>query len=157
MEILAGLNTSAVTQLEDSWKIPDKYLGMFSELEKLMSSTKNYQNYRNELSNLRDNKKSRDLVVVPYLGVYLRDLTFIGIFFTIFHWNLEENSDQLSSGFMNFEKMCLLGKVLIEMHSYQSQNLIFEEDLLIHNALSNLVMVDGEALYQFARGNDITL
>ena len=76
MSILAGLNMSVVSRLKSAWQLlPDKYTSLLKHLDELMSSKNNYKMYRSELSKSRKMARSDNPPILPYLGVYLRDLT----------------------------------------------------------------------------------
>jgi len=51
---------------------------------------------------------------LPYLLIYLSDLTFI-----------EENSDQLENGLINFEKSQMIAKVIVQIQQYQQKPYMF--------------------------------
>lgn len=71
MEILAGLQTSAIHRLKKTWeKLETKFNELYNQLLNEISSRDNYKNYRDGLHSISP-------PCVPYLGVYLTDLTFI--------------------------------------------------------------------------------
>ena len=73
MAIVAGLNGSAVHRLRKSWDlVPPKKIAAFEELQAAMSQQNNYATLRNLLH-------TADPPCIPYLGMYLTDLTFIEV------------------------------------------------------------------------------
>ena len=69
MEVIGGINMWAVTRLKQTWEqLPPRSHQIVEELNALMENKANYKNYRNAL-------RSAPLPLMPYLGVYLRDLT----------------------------------------------------------------------------------
>ena len=73
MAIVAGLNGSAVHRLKKSWDlVPPKKLAAFEELQAATSQQNNYATLRNLLH-------TADPPCIPYLGMYLTDLTFIEV------------------------------------------------------------------------------
>jgi hypothetical protein len=111
MEIIAGLHMSSIQRLKKTWKaLSSKYTAIFEEITKFIASEGNYRNYRNALSKV-------ELPANPYLGVYLRDLTFIE----------DGNPDFVEDDqFLNFEKMRMLNGVLSSIAKYQSVQYNFE-------------------------------
>eukprot|EP01119_Soliformovum_irregulare_P025529 TRINITY_DN9495_c0_g2_i2.p1 TRINITY_DN9495_c0_g2~~TRINITY_DN9495_c0_g2_i2.p1 ORF type:complete len:524 (-),score=106.06 TRINITY_DN9495_c0_g2_i2:73-1644(-) len=80
MEILAGINNYNVINLTEVWKaLPEKWSTTFADLETLMSSQNNYKNYRRYFARiLKDDLNNSKLPpILPYLGLYLRDITFV--------------------------------------------------------------------------------
>eukprot|EP00026_Physarum_polycephalum_P004864 Phypoly_transcript_04888.p1 GENE.Phypoly_transcript_04888~~Phypoly_transcript_04888.p1 ORF type:complete len:490 (+),score=76.11 Phypoly_transcript_04888:570-2039(+) len=71
MQIVTGLNSSAVTRLKTTWaNVPAKRRESFAVLEKLMDMYGNYKTYRELLI-------SASPPFIPFLGLFLSDLTFI--------------------------------------------------------------------------------
>jgi len=111
MEIICGLHMSSIQRLKKTWKaLSSKYTAIFEEITKFISSEGNYRNYRGAIS-------KAELPINPYLGVFLRDLTFIE----------DGNPDFVEDDqFMNFEKMRMLNGVLSSISKYQSVQYNFE-------------------------------
>jgi RasGEF domain len=113
MEILGGINTWAIQRLKQTWEaIPARVVKKLEDLDSLMDSRHNYRAYRQSLASHE--------VALPYLGVYLRDLTFIG----------EGNTDLLGThqpAIVNFEKMLLMGAVVEDATSYQRKMFSFPQ------------------------------
>ncbi|KAL6050446.1 hypothetical protein QOT17_019828 [Balamuthia mandrillaris] len=70
MAILAGLNNFSVQRLKKCWMISARYKETFERLERIMAPQQNFKYYRKEVA-----KKNPPLI--PYLVMYLRDLTFV--------------------------------------------------------------------------------
>jgi son of sevenless len=78
-EIMSGLNNSSIFRLKKSWAlVPLNLSQKFEEMLNLIDTKGNFNNLRIEQSV----KKSQ---VLPYLGIFLTDLTFIGFF----HFNFK--------------------------------------------------------------------
>ncbi|KAL6078720.1 Son of sevenless 1 [Balamuthia mandrillaris] len=102
MEIYTALNMSCIQRLKGAWKgVPQKAAQRLAHMEQLMNPQQNYRNYRSEIA-------TRVPPILPFQGINLTDLTFI-----------EEIPDRTEdpSGWVNFDKMNLLGKVLISMNT----------------------------------------
>lgn len=106
-----------------------------------MSSKNNFKNYRAALVDAMKKLTSEDPPILPYFGIYLRDITFLD----------EGNPDFLENGLLNFEKLRMVGAKLSEIRQFQSQpNPVLRggEDLLISNFLLNLIVMDDETLFE---------
>lgn len=69
--IISALYSSPVYRLKKTWHlVPESSKALLRELNTLMDSTKNFIRYRQLL------KSVRQVVCVPFFGVYLSDLTF---------------------------------------------------------------------------------
>jgi len=112
MEILGGLNMHPIARLKKTWQgLPEKYLELFHDLEALMDTKANYMAYREALAE----EPMEGCGTVPYLGVYLRDLIFIE----------EGNRTIHENGLINFEKLQLIGKVIVEVQRFQKVQYTF--------------------------------
>lgn len=105
--VVCGLQSSAVRRLRKSWDIvPAKHRNTFLELETLMLEEKSCKNYRTLLHTVNP-------PCIPFLGVYLTDLTMIE----------SGNSDTLAidgSQLINFHKRHLIAQVIHELKRYQT-------------------------------------
>lgn len=113
MEIVVGLNLASVQRLEKTWvSIPPKYMQIYNSLMALTSSSQNYKAYREATAGLQ-------APIVPYIGVYLRDLTFI-----------EDGNETLlnKTKIVNYEKMRMLQNIFREMTNFQALPYPFKED-----------------------------
>ena len=68
---MTGLNISSVQRLKKTWKLlPPKYMTLYEKLKVASDHSKNYAEYRKTLKDLNP-------PCLPFMGVYLTDLTFI--------------------------------------------------------------------------------
>jgi len=103
MEILSGLNASAIFRLKMTWvELSTKQRELLHELNVLMSSSGSYKNLRATL-------RQKSPPGIPYLGVFLTDLTFLN----------DGNSKYLDSGLINFDKCRRVSAVIQEIIQYQ--------------------------------------
>ncbi|KAN0023643.1 hypothetical protein ACTFIV_008030 [Dictyostelium citrinum] len=101
--VISGINNSAILRLKYTrGLLSKKYLDILENLEKEMSCEGSYKNYRDKL-------KNSDPPVVPYIGVYLTDLTFIE----------EGNPNIIRGNLINFAKYYLIYRVISEIQQYQ--------------------------------------
>jgi len=107
MSILAGFNSSPIHRLKRTWELlSNKVTVIFENLEKVINPQKNYAQYR-------ENLHSVNPPCVPFLGVYLTDLTFIE----------DGNTNNLKSNnqLINFSKQTKTAEVIREIQQYQNQ------------------------------------
>eukprot|EP01113_Clastostelium_recurvatum_P033165 TRINITY_DN4354_c0_g1_i1.p1 TRINITY_DN4354_c0_g1~~TRINITY_DN4354_c0_g1_i1.p1 ORF type:complete len:1180 (+),score=354.98 TRINITY_DN4354_c0_g1_i1:100-3639(+) len=71
MAVISGLQLAAINRLKHTYeKVPARKQQVFNDLMELMSGRRSFKNYREALAN-------HVPPAVPYIGVYLTDLTFI--------------------------------------------------------------------------------
>jgi len=102
MEILSGLNSSAVFRLKLSWEcLPSRQIELFQKLNKFTD---------NNFKTLRQAYHSLEPPCIPYLGMYLTDLTFINDGIPLY---LQD------SGLINFDKCRKVSGSVQELMQYQ--------------------------------------
>ncbi|KAJ6229147.1 guanine nucleotide exchange factor [Anaeramoeba flamelloides] len=109
MAIIAGLDNSAIFRLKHTWDEVSKQLkDKFLALKEIMKSSGSYSNYRQYLHSINP-------PCIPYLGVYLTDLTF-----------KEDGNKDFIGNLINFTKRRLVFENIRELMQYQqsSYNLI---------------------------------
>lgn len=71
MTIISALQSVNIARLKKTWELlSPRYLQIFVDLKSLMNMEKNYGNYRAML-------RKNEIPTLPYLGLYLTDLTFV--------------------------------------------------------------------------------
>lgn len=107
--LIAGLTMGPVYRLQKTWTLfrekHQKHANAYDEISNIVSARGQYANYRKTL-------KQCQPPVIPFLGVYLTDLTFIDLGNPNF---LPEN------GFINFGKHLKSAKIIREIQSYQRE------------------------------------
>ncbi|RKP06352.1 ras guanine nucleotide exchange factor domain-containing protein [Thamnocephalis sphaerospora] len=105
MAILAGLNSAPIHRLKRTWElVPARTNSTLEVLKNRMNPTRNFSTYREGLHSI-------DPPCVPFLGVYLTDLTFID----------DGNPDKLpKTDLINFSKYSKCADVISEIQQYQS-------------------------------------
>ncbi|ORY03599.1 ras GEF [Basidiobolus meristosporus CBS 931.73] len=104
--ILAGLNSAPIHRLKRTWELVNaKSIGTLDGLKKLMNSTKNFGEYREELHSVNP-------PCVPFLGLYLTDLTFVE----------DGNPDHVPNHphLINIAKRAKCAEVIREIQQYQN-------------------------------------
>jgi len=103
-EITSGLVSSSVSRLSKTWEmIPTKATKRHEKNLALTSPQQNFAFYRNLLQTNLDG-------CVPYVGLFLQDLTFIE----------EGNPDHLES-YVNFSKCKMVGEVIKQVQKLQKK------------------------------------
>jgi len=105
MAILAGLTSTPIHRLKVTWELmPNKVVTLYNDLRAMMNPTKNFSEYREALHSIEP-------PCVPFLGVYLTDLTFIE----------DGNPDRIHDQqyLINFAKRSKTAEVIREIQQYQ--------------------------------------
>ncbi len=109
MEILGGFHLWAVSRLKRTWNLEKKYQILMRHLEAMMSPNANYANYRKILAK-RAAALEAGVPTLPYLGLFLKDLTFIE----------DGNADMIDDKRLNFDKIAMIGNTLRCIQAYQN-------------------------------------
>jgi len=107
MGVVVGLSTSSVGRLKKTcWsQLEPEEMAVYQEYEALMSPNGSFARYREHLSHVNP-------PCIPFLAVYLSDLTFID----------EGNSGTSPEGLINFDKYQLVYKVISKVQLYQADS-----------------------------------
>uniref|UniRef100_A0A5K3F8N1 DH domain-containing protein n=1 Tax=Mesocestoides corti TaxID=53468 RepID=A0A5K3F8N1_MESCO len=110
LQICAGLENSSVHRLRGTWEAVSKQSRQSLEkLLTLVAATARFKNMREALHRC-------DPPCIPYLGMYLTDLSFIG----------EGSLDVTEHGLINFCKMRMLAHVLMKIRRYTQSPYMIE-------------------------------
>lgn len=108
MAVLSGLNNSAVRRLKKTWSlVPPKILEILKMVEDAISSDNNFRNYRMTMAEL--DKRPNPGPCIPFLGLLLRDLTFLN----------DGNPKMLRRNLVNFAKLRRLAEPVLNLIKYQ--------------------------------------
>jgi son of sevenless-like protein len=130
-EIVAALNNAAVHRLKRTKEdLPSRTVTLLSKLEKLISR-------EGSCRNLREALHQATPPCVPYLGMYLSDLTFVD----------EGNKDKVRDGMINFNKCRLLSHVIREVQIYQQTPYSFSVDEQVQSMLVDCDGVSDDELF----------
>ncbi|CAF0902526.1 unnamed protein product [Adineta ricciae] len=104
LQIMAAFVNSSVYRLKTTWdRISKQHKQVINKLQALVHSDGKFKNLRDTLTKV-------DPPCVPYLGLYLSDLTFV-----------EESSQDISeTHLINFSKMRMKTHIISEIHRFQS-------------------------------------
>ncbi|EDQ91698.1 uncharacterized protein MONBRDRAFT_14778 [Monosiga brevicollis MX1] len=132
MEVVAGLGLTPVRRLTETWAGVDPAARKaFTGLERLMSAERNFHRYRALLRKLRP-------PMVPYFGLYLRDLTM----------TLHSNQDTLRCGMLNTGKLRDLSVLLEDMEARQQGSYPLIVLPNVRAMLQGLAPVDEDVLFE---------
>jgi hypothetical protein len=114
MAIVCGLNSTPISRLKKTWKlINQKYHLIFENLKTLTDTNRNYFTYRNLV-------KSSPTPCLPFLGLYLTDLTFTDDGNPAFKPHPMEQTDNKRSKMVNFSKCLKTFNLIKEILRFQS-------------------------------------
>jgi len=104
-QITSALVSSPVSRLTKTWEqIGLKWQQKFQKFLDFSSPSGNFQSYREVLSSI-------SVACIPYIGLFLSDLTFIE----------EGNPDFLENGFVNFIKSKMVADVIRQIQRFQKR------------------------------------
>jgi hypothetical protein len=104
--IMAGLGSAPIRRLHRTWEGVSKvHMEMFKQMDTILESKSNYKNYRDKLS-------ITPVPAVPYIGVFLKDLTFIA----------DGNPDYIRGGLVNLHKRRQVYQKLEEITHFQQEH-----------------------------------
>lgn len=135
LEISLGLTNSSVQRLK-AWRRLDKeYIDIYSKISEIMSPIKNWKNYREQI------EKDEDKPCVPYVGLYLSDLTFIqdGI------------PSHTKDGMINWKKIMKINNIIKKIKQIQSHDYNFKlDENVMRFLLEETIKVDEKTLYEIS-------
>lgn len=103
MEVVAGLSLGCIQRLHKTWSLAGSAAkAIFERFSNIMTTKQNFQAYRHALS-------ASKIPAIPYVGVILRDLVFVE----------EGNPLKLPNGFYNFDRIVLLGRLMLDISRYK--------------------------------------
>ena len=122
MAIHGALLSSSIHRLQRTWRLLGKREQLLlEEIKEIMSYRRNFGDYRKVI-------KVAKPPCIPFLGLYLTDLTFIE----------DGNKDTLSkTEFVNYDKRLKYAQVLQEIQHFQRVPYLFQAvpQILVHNPL----------------------
>ncbi|XP_071743969.1 ras-specific guanine nucleotide-releasing factor 2-like isoform X3 [Lepeophtheirus salmonis] len=133
LQICAAFTNSSVFRLKNTWnRVSKSVRHTIDKLQSLVSSDGRFRN-------LRDTLHRTDPPCIPYLGMYLSDLTFI-----------EEGTPNFTeSGLLNFAKMRMIAHVIREIRQFQQTPYKIERiPKVVNYLLDSGKLMDDEEMYQ---------
>lgn len=130
MGFIAAFNLASVQRLKHTRALTKKKTAAaLQDLEALMNPSSSWRTYRQEVNNAR-------LPCIPYIGVYLSDLTFI-----------EDGNPNMIGKKINFSKQELIWKVLSDIVRYQCSPYAIAPQNPAYSLLSALPSLSSDELY----------
>ncbi|KAI0219418.1 hypothetical protein L0F63_000201, partial [Massospora cicadina] len=137
VSIMCALQTSAVIRLRQTWKlVPEKHMRTMESLRELTNYARNYQT-------LRELLRVATTPCLPFLGIYLTDLTFADEGNPTYR-----TSSQGSAPIINFSKYQRIARIIQEIQRFQvPYNLIEVVEL---QTQFNLLFIDQAQNYNWS-------
>mmetsp|Transcript_32085 Transcript_32085/g.89814 ORF Transcript_32085/g.89814 Transcript_32085/m.89814 type:complete len:616 (+) Transcript_32085:50-1897(+) len=135
-EIISGLQSAAVFRLKKTWELVKKSRHQsLQRLGQFISRESSYKSYREALHD-------RNPPIIPYIGVYLSDLTFLE----------DGNKDFTSGDQVNFHKRIMISNVIKEIKTYQQMPYNIEEIESIQRYVDETMTMslDDNQLYDYS-------
>ena len=133
MEVLAGVNSSPVRRLKSTWKeLSESELRIVKDIERLMNHKSSYRSYRSTLH-------SAKIPLVPFIGIYLTDLTFT-----------EDGNPNYMDNLVNFSKFHKIARIVGEIVGYQVLYQSIKPDPVIQCWLQNVKPIGEEEAYSLS-------
>lgn len=144
MGIVAGLNLSCLTRLKVTHaEVDPKIMQQFQHLEKLLDPSSSFKNYRKAFQNCK-------LPALPYIGVYLTDLTFLEDGNPVFVQSTVEPDKKL----INFQKRNMVYNVLQQLQVYQQGHYPFPVLEPVHTLLTEMTHETEKTLYALSLAHE---
>ena len=113
MAVISGLNMASIRRLKKTWEgISPKLAQTLHEIESIMDPQFNYQAYREYESRFMADP------FIPFLGLYLKDLTFAN----------DGNPKMLENGLINFTKNWSIFEIIGRIKNFQSRPMVVEDN-----------------------------
>jgi len=128
--VTAGLGMSGVYRLKKSWAVVnEESLKTFERLKEFMSGKAAFAAIRGRIKQVKP-------PCIPYIGIYLTDLTFI-----------EDGNPKTINGKINFFRSACFASVIRDMQTYQNEKYLFFEVKELKEALLSLQILNEKDMY----------
>ncbi|CCH47134.1 Ras-specific guanine nucleotide-releasing factor 2 [Wickerhamomyces ciferrii] len=115
--VIISLQNHILSRLDDIWLgLSEKYQNLFKDLMKIIHPNNNYKGYRFKISKLFDDNDSKCSVpLVPYINLFLQDLTFIDEG----NKDFRNSNSFLRSKIINIDKFLKISKIVSNLEFLQ--------------------------------------
>eukprot|EP00042_Codosiga_hollandica_P050878 m.617248 g.617248 ORF g.617248 m.617248 type:complete len:217 (-) comp58176_c0_seq11:69-719(-) len=135
MEIVLALTSSNISRLTQTWdQVYQEQRESFKRLQKLMDMQANFKDYRALLA-------SAATPAVPYVGIFLRDLTFIR----------DSGPDFITLGLMNVAKASKITEQLLSIESFQRGKYPLLLVPRFRELIEQMTSLDEDQLYEISK------
>jgi son of sevenless-like protein len=135
--VMSGINSATIYRLKKTWEaIPRKHVELYEKLNKYMSTDADFKAMRTAV-------RTCEPPCVPFIGIYLTDLTFIQ----------EEAPDFIMKDdvrLINFAKCRKFAGVIRDIQTYQNIGYNLEQYDELRNLLMNLPDYDDKEMYSMS-------
>ncbi|KNC54245.1 uncharacterized protein AMSG_12312, partial [Thecamonas trahens ATCC 50062] len=131
MEVLSALHSAAISRLKLTWAaVEPKVVEEFESISAIMSTSSNFGAYRSKL-------KAATPPSVPYIGLFLTDLTFAD----------DGNTDHVGEDMINMEKARMVTRIVSELQGYYAGYYALAPLLSVQRFIFNAPVQDEKSLY----------
>jgi hypothetical protein len=140
MGVVAGLNMSSVNRLRHTIDtLAPKHIELKNALQALVAPTQSFKSYREDLHKVTG-------ACVPYLGVYLTDLTFT----EDGNKDVVQKQNERNSKLINIKKRALVHNIISEVQLYQQAAYDFAKTEPLYTLLLEVPNLDEASLYNLS-------
>lgn len=140
MEVVSGLGRGAVFRLKQTWE------GLTSQQKKTYEEVKKLTDRSLSYANLRQAVRKVNPPCIPYLGMYLTDLTFI-----------EEGNKDFLNNLINWNKRHLISETIRQIKQYQQTAYSFTPVAWLQTNLNNTPVFNEDELYELSEWLEVRM
>jgi son of sevenless-like protein len=131
--ICSGLGLSSIFRLKKTWPmVSEAHLAKFETLKKSISPDSSFAAIRSRIKNVKP-------PAIPYIGIYLTDLTFI-----------EDGNPKYVNERINFVKCKCFAGVIRDLQTYQNTKYEFAKATELHEMLLTMIPLNDDQMYKLS-------
>ncbi|KAF2073360.1 hypothetical protein CYY_005330 [Polysphondylium violaceum] len=133
MEVLSSIESSSITRLHKTWEqLPLQSTQSLAALKKLLSPVGSFKDYREKL-------RQTTSACIPYIGIYLSDLTFI-----------HEGNPDYRDDLINFSKQREIASTIISIQQFQNTYYYYETNERLRSQLLDIKGIDNDTIWKMS-------